>query len=164
MYILRGWRRTGGWTSSTRWTRSGRTREKRTRRGAAGWTGAPRATRDVCFAPTKPLSIPVAAGAVLVVDLFLRFCTPPASSVYFLVGILSHTMYQSHGFSRSNPPQNQVDDFVGQLTFEDHLINTLCEIKSDQRFTPPWQKRCCRHAALYGQAKGGGGQRGGGCE
>jgi hypothetical protein len=51
-------------------------------------------------------------------------------------------MYQLDGFSKSNPPQNRqlivlitdskqlVDDFVGELTFQNHQINALCQIKA----------------------------------
>ena len=54
---------------------------------------------------------------------------------------LSHRMYSSNGFRNSTPPQNRrlivsisnnkkyVDSFVRELTFQNHLINTLCEMR-----------------------------------
>ena len=55
--------------------------------------------------------------------------------------ILSHTMYQSNCFRKPTPPQNRqlniwirnskqsVNDFVGELTFWNHLIDTFCEMR-----------------------------------
>ena len=56
--------------------------------------------------------------------------------------ILSHTMYKLDGFRQSTPSQDrqlivligksqqQVHNFVVELTFQKHAINTLCEIRS----------------------------------
>ena len=54
-------------------------------------------------------------------------------------------MYSLNGYSKSTPPQNrritvsisdsqqQVDDFVAELTFQNHLINAFCEIRALDR-------------------------------
>ena len=55
-------------------------------------------------------------------------------------------LYSFIGFDKSTPPQNRqlivyyhqskysVDDFVGESTFENHSINTLCEMRAGIRF------------------------------
>ena len=60
----------------------------------------------------------------------------------FISEVLSHTTYLLISFRKSTSPQNrqliihyyrleyQVGCFVGELTFQNHLIDTLCEIKS----------------------------------
>ena len=61
----------------------------------------------------------------------------------------SHKMYYLNSFRESTSPHNrqfviliskseqQVDDFVGDLTFQNHSKNTFCEIRSS-RFWPAW--------------------------
>ena len=56
--------------------------------------------------------------------------------------LLSHTMHRADGLRKSTPPQNrqlnfsisnskyEVDDFVGELTFENQLLKILCGISS----------------------------------
>jgi len=53
--------------------------------------------------------------------------------------VSSHTVYELNDFEKSTSPpipqliensKQQVDEFVGELTFQDHLINTLCGIRS----------------------------------
>ena len=58
--------------------------------------------------------------------------------------VLSHTMDHLNGFRKSPPPKNRqliglisnskqrFDDFVGELTFWIHFINTFCEIRFDR--------------------------------
>ena len=62
-------------------------------------------------------------------------------------------MHSFIGFRKSTPPQHRqlnilvgnsrqyVDDFMGVLTFENHLINALCEIRMcrlpDRHLHPP---------------------------
>ena len=86
------------------------------------------------------------------------------------LSLLSHTMYQSNGFRKLTPPQNRwlivliggknkADDFVGELTFSNHLINALCEkrafalaSKSARRpnHTPQSGRTCeCGHPPLH---------------
>ena len=57
-------------------------------------------------------------------------------------------MYLLMSFRKSTPTQNrqlnisisdseqQVDDFVGKLTFKDQYIDTLCEIKAERGGAP----------------------------
>ena len=67
-----------------------------------------------------------------------------------LAEISFHTMYQINGFRKWTPQQNrqfivltspskqQVDSFVGEMTFWNHSINTLCKIRLAHRDTTEW--------------------------
>jgi len=60
------------------------------------------------------------------------------------VEVLSDTLYQLNGFRKSTSPQNRQlivlmgnskqegENIVGELTFQNHSIDTFCEIRSDR--------------------------------
>ena len=68
---------------------------------------------------------------------YFTFWAPGTTFWALDVTFFSRTLYWCNGFRKSIPPQNcqlveqSFDDFVGELTFQKHLINALCEINAE---------------------------------